>query len=363
MPRPRLGLIILFLLTGGCDTFSGATTPTTDAAVDAPAGDDGGALPDAAIDGGGGAERTVVLIGGINGVLATGGYSGETYIGRVTATGIAWRTGPTLSLPTAYGCAFAAGARVYLVGGATTTTMPVQTQWLLPRDSSPAWTVDANLGTPRYGHACAVNDGRVVVAGGIARENQAILDTTEIGTLSTTESIAWSAGPPLSRPVSNPGAAMVAGGMFLGGGLTLANACDAQVRFANLPEGPPRWTDVSTLDPCRSASALAAVGKTVYLVGGRKNAGNELLRQVDVLTTNGSTTPTLTNATQLTVPRAHAAAAVIGGRLYVFGGFTSPGLPTAEVLSMEITGAGALGPPRTETPIPVALAAFAFADL
>ncbi|NOU30923.1 MAG: hypothetical protein HOO96_23745 [Polyangiaceae bacterium] len=363
MPRLRLGLIILFLVTGGCDTFSGATAPAIDAAVDAPASDEGGALPDAAIDGGGGAERTVVLIGGINGVAATNGYSGETYIGRVTATGIAWRTGPSLPNPAAYGCAFAAGPRVYLVGGSTTTTAPVLTQWLLPRDSNPAWAVDANLGTPRYGHACAVHESRVMVAGGIARENQAVLDTTEIGTLSTTGDIAWSAGPLLSRPVSNPGAAMVAGGMFLGGGLTVANGCDAQIRFANLPEGPARWNDLLTLDLCRSGSALAAVGKTVYVVGGRRNAGNELLRQVDVLTTNGASTPTLTNATQLTVPRAHAAAAVIGGRLYVFGGFTSPGLPTADVLSMEITGAGALGPPRTETPIPVALAAFAFADL
>jgi uncharacterized membrane protein len=106
---------------------------------------------------------------------------------------------------------------------------------------------------------------------------------------------------------------------------------------------------------------VAAAGDIAFFVGGVLDMTNTGSKDINALTLGADGgTGTLTNAAQMSSTRGYSGAAVVEGRLYIVGGFAGGfGTPMSDVISYPITGAGALGTPRTETPLPVAMGAFA----
>jgi len=79
-----------------------------------------------------------------------------------------------------------------------------------------------------------------------------------------------------------------------------------------------RWSDGAPLDVARSEVAVAAVGETIYVIGGfaRGAAGQVINEAYDVAAKRWSTRASLPRGLN------HVAAAAFDGKVYAFGGFS-----------------------------------------
>ena len=146
----------------------------------------------------------------------------------------------------------------------------------------------------------------------------------------------WAALPKYPRPVAYGCAAVVGEVLYVIGG------CDGVVGGADGKDGisdcyrmdfgrkPLVWEKTASLPlPLWNANA-AAIGKTIYLVGGR--TGNpsytgkfELVSDVLALDTSKGAAARWEKAASLPLARAGSAAAAAGGKLYVLGGSSTDG--------------------------------------
>jgi hypothetical protein len=119
----------------------------------------------------------------------------------------------------------------------------------------------------------ALIDGEIYVPGGI--------DIT--GTITTTVEVYdlqadnWSAGPPLPAPLCAYAIAEHAGSIYLFGGWDGTQFVDAVYR---LEPGSDSWSQVSTLSPARGFSAAVSLDVGIVLVGGRDSGRDYALCQV-----------------------------------------------------------------------------------
>lgn len=162
----------------------------------------------------------------------------------------------------------------------------------------PGWQSTSSLHVPRAGAAAVSHNGVVYILGGI--DGRDFLASTEFarqnadGTLSS-----WQAGPVLSEP--------------------------------------------------RGFFSASVVANSIYAVGGGNGpAGHNLLKSVEraVINPDGSLGPWRKETQELNLPRRCAKTAVLGNRLYAFGGFGGALLDTVE--SAPILADGSLGPWRIE---------------
>lgn len=163
----------------------------------------------------------------------------------------------------------------------------------------PGWQNTASLHTPRAGAATVSHGGVIYILGGI--DGRDFLASTEFARQNTDGTLApWQTGPALTEP--------------------------------------------------RGFFAASVVGNAIYAIGGGNGpAGHNLLNTIERAEINrdGTLGPWRKETQTLNLPRRCAKTAVLGNRLYAFGGFGGALLDTVE--SAPILPDGTLGPWRVET--------------
>ena len=125
----------------------------------------------------------------------------------------------------------------------------------------------------------------------------------------------------LLGPLHDAAGAVLGGQPLVFGGGVVASSAAVQ----RLPAALGSATQVGTLAQPRSDAAAVVLGGTAYLIGGYDGSS---LDPAVLATTNGSTFQTVA---QLPVPVRYPAVAARGGMIWVFGGQTADGEPTAAV--------------------------------
>ncbi len=85
------------------------------------------------------------------------------------------------------------------------------------------------------------------------------------------------------------------------------------------------WTTLSPLPTARMGLAAAVVGNSIYAIGGRTGSGPNSGGKVNVVERYDIATDTWAAVSPLPSARSDLAAATVGGKIYVFGGFDNTG--------------------------------------
>ncbi len=177
------------------------------------------------------------------------------------------------------------------------------------RAETSRWTNFADLPTPRTRLALVAYDGRLFAIGG-DRES-GVTGQVEIYSPDTDT---WSAGQPKLTPVSNVGAAVVAGRIYVPGGCT--GPADATAQVEVYDPVSDTWTQVAPMPRPLCAYALATVDDKIYVFGGWN--GQDFVDRVLVY---DPATDAWTEQRKMPVVRGFAAAAALGKTIYVVGGY------------------------------------------
>jgi len=223
----------------------------------------------------------------------------------------AWQDLPaTMALPRAAAAAAVMAGRLYVCGGITAQRAISSVERL--DTTAGAWETLAPLSQPRADAVAGVVAGRLSVCGGC--HGSRVLSSAE-----RLDPVAgsWEAFRPLLHPRAEAAAAVVAGRFYVCGG-TAAVVAGGQEPLSSAERFDPAvgaWEPMTPLSQPRYAAAAALVGGYLYVVGGHN--GREFLASAErldpVIRAWEATAP-------LAQPRAGLAAAVIVGRLYVCGG-------------------------------------------
>jgi N-acetylneuraminic acid mutarotase len=134
----------------------------------------------------------------------------------------------------------------------------------------------------------------------------------------------WTRLQPMPVAVNHPAVASHRGYLYVYGGYTDSSFMPVTGALQRYDPRNASWVQLAGSAHPRAAAALAAIGGRLYAVGGAAG-GEELstLEVFDIAERRWSTGPSME------VPREHIAATVAGGFVYVFGG-RSPNLRTVE---------------------------------
>lgn len=177
------------------------------------------------------------------------------------------------------------------------------------RTETSRWTHLADLPTPRTRLALAAYDGRLFAIGG-DRET----GVTGQVDIYWPDTDTWSAGAPKPEPVSNVGATVVAGRIYVPGGCTdLTTVTDLVEVYRPADDA---WTQVASLPGPLCAYALATVDEKMYLFGGWD--GQRFVNRVLVY---DPTRNVWTERQPMPFARGFAAATAIEGVVYLIGGY------------------------------------------
>lgn len=213
-------------------------------------------------------DGTVYVIGGLRNVMV------ENRVFALDLATSVWSERSPMPAPRAAFATAVVGGSIYVIGGVGPAPYSEQGSVLVYRPGADAWTVAADLPTMRWGLGAAVLGGKIWAVGGvqgIEANHEVVLPTVEIFDPATGE---WTA-------------------------------------------------EKASLELPRARAGLAVVesGGRLWAIGGRGDDG-VVSGRVDVWD------PALRKWLQqpsLTMPRAHHAAAVVDGELYVLGGFDEQG--------------------------------------
>ncbi len=171
------------------------------------------------------------------------------------------------------------------------------------------WIPQADLPTPRTRLALAAHNGQLFAIGG--DREAGVTDLVEIYSPETGE---WSAGASKPTPVSNVGAAVVGGRIYVPGGCVgLTGVTD---RLEVYDPAADSWSQAASMPFPVCAYALAAIDDRVYLFGGWD--GQRFIDRVLVYNPEGDL---WTERGRMPAARGFAAAGVVQGTIYVVGGY------------------------------------------
>jgi hypothetical protein len=123
--------------------------------------------------------------------------------------------------------------------------------------------------------------------------------------------------PALSDEIQSA-AAVLDGKVYFGGGFHAQRGNDARIgAFHEYDPVSRRWRDLAPLPTPRAGAAGAALGGKIYFMGGENRIGGASLSVVEVYDPK---TDSWSEAPPLPCPRRNASAAVLEGRLYLVGG-------------------------------------------
>ncbi len=226
------------------------------------------------------------------------------------------------------GGAVVGGRDVVFGGGAATVGSTVQVF-----TGGAAASASGRLPAPRADLAAAVVGNRVVLVGGYDGVNPSP-DVWQ-----TTDGITFSVLARLPQPVRYPAVAVVGQKVYvIGGSLGGASGAGATAAIQVIDAARGTAMVAGQLPASLSDAAAAVVGGGLYVFGGR--SGGHAVDAVWKIDT-GTLTPTL--AARLPVPSSEMAVATVGGTTYLVGGEDDTGRPFRSVAAASMIPAAPTG--------------------
>ncbi|GAB4500581.1 MAG: kelch repeat-containing protein [Anaerolineales bacterium] len=177
-----------------------------------------------------------------------------------------------------------------------------------PAPTPQRWQALADLPTARSGLAVAVYENQIyAIAGETDSEITGVVEQYDISTNT------WAALPAKPTPVTDIGAALIGGKIYVPGGRLASGAISATLEVYDPLQ--KRWETRAPMLTAISAYALAAFEGKLYLFGGWD--GQKDLASVYEYDPAGDQ---WTQKTPMPTARSFAGAAVAGGKIYVVGG-------------------------------------------
>lgn len=164
--------------------------------------------------------------------------------------------------------------RVYVTGGGSGVNAAIRRTAEVYDPATRTWSTIASMAEGRLGHAAATgHDGRIYVFGGVNAFSTELLSSGEAYDPATGM---WTAIAALPRPRANHNAATGSDGhIYVMGGHTLnpEEPCCIEVLDEVWAYDPAddSWTEMTSMSAVRVSAAAAAVGDRVYVVGGYTN--------------------------------------------------------------------------------------------
>jgi len=189
------------------------------------------------------------------------------------------------------------------VTGAVEQYLPAEDRWV---SHPPKPTPAANIGAVSLG-------GRIYVPGGHDAQGR-VLSALEIYDPTAQE---WTQGPPLPAPRSAYALAEVGGRIYLFGGWDGRRYVDTVFEFA--PD-TGTWTTRTPMPQALGFQAVAALAGKVFLIGGYDGTREFATCYEYAPSLEGTATQPWSSCAALSVPRGGAAAAAVGNSIYVVGG-------------------------------------------
>lgn len=182
-------------------------------------------------------------------------------------------------------------------------------------DPPGTWTAAAPLlGGERQETAVVALGGLVYVLGGFTSTG-IVADVEVFDPANGT----WDTAAPLPVAMHHANAAVADGKIWVTGFLT-GFGFDADSRVFQYDPVADAWTDGAAmpLGTERGASGVAAIGDSIYVIGGLRDGA--AVADVSVFSATAGTAGTWTGLTEIPAPRDHLGAGAIGGIVYAAGG-------------------------------------------
>jgi non-specific serine/threonine protein kinase len=189
-----------------------------------------------------------------------------------------WVPGPSLHYPRAAAAAAVVGDKIVVVGGRIGSKLVSQTEVY----DGTAWHDGASIPVPGD-HLAAASDRSYLYAVG-GRKFDSRHNTTAVQRYEPATD-RWTSLPPLPKPVSGAGAAIINGQLLVAGGENTTPAAVSTVQAYDLIAPAPSWVILPPLTLARHGLAVTAIGNTLYAIGGSTQPGHTAsTNTVDALT-------------------------------------------------------------------------------
>lgn len=195
----------------------------------------------------------------------------------------------------------------------------------------PRWEMRTPLQVPLSRLAMVAQNNHLYAVGGETSSGEAV-DTVAVYNLDTNE---WSQTTPLPRPLANAALAAANGHLFVAGGAgpgadegTGTHSLSDRLYVFDTASGT--WSEAGALPYPVAGSALVTDSESLYLLGGwdGRNMRDEIWRYpiaAAMAVQAGEAAPEAAGSWQLlghlSTPRAFLGAAMVGGEIYVAGGY------------------------------------------
>jgi N-acetylneuraminic acid mutarotase len=188
------------------------------------------------------------------------------------------------------------------------------------------WSALPSLPEPRHHPLLAAQGGRLLAVGGFSATPSAVWTMQAQCWVLEPGAKAWREGPPLPAPQAEVAAGLVDRRLILAGGRSPKGAANGQyadhadtgAAWALAPDAD-RWEALAHLPTPRNSSAAAVLNGRLHVAGGRVLGPNGLTNLATHEAWDPKSGAWITLA-PMPEPRGGHAAAVLGGRLYCFGG-------------------------------------------
>lgn len=247
-------------------------------------------------------------------VIAAGGYDTLRIVQVFDTVAGTWSSGPPLIAGTDNVAVVAAGGRVYAVGGEARQLLQIYDP------ATNAWTRGPDAPRIRFASAAAVLNGRLHLIGGWNYSNSAS-DSVATHDIYDPATNTWTAAAPLATARNAAAAAVLDGRIVVIGGRSPGIRASDQTSLASCEIYDPatdRWSAGPALPLARASLAAATLGGKLYAFGGESTPGGvrASVTRLDSLTSNWVQLADMPRA-------AHGLAAVaLDSSILVMGGFT-----------------------------------------
>jgi DNA-binding CsgD family transcriptional regulator len=192
----------------------------------------------------------------------------------------------------------------------------------------PRWEMRTPLQSDLSRLAMVALNENLYVVGGETSSGEAV-DTVAVYNLASNE---WNRSTPLPRPLANAALAGANGSLFVAGGSSIAveqgnGGHSLSDRLYVFDSTTGVWTEAATLPYPTAGAALVTDGESLYLIGGwdGRNMHDEIWRY-PIAAASGAAGADGPAADwqllgHLSAPRAFLGAAMVGGEIYIAGGY------------------------------------------
>jgi len=235
------------------------------------------------------------------------------------------------------GTSIIAGKQGDIDGGGIDPRNPQNALLLAPAMGGGTWTQKADMPTARYIPGSAVVDGKIYIIGGAPVSHGATAVVEEYDPATDT----WT--PRADMPTARQGVAAVAvdGIIYAIGGNEGLPAGDGDLSTVEAYHpATDKWTTKAGMPTARTIPAIAVVDGIIYVIGGLfATPADYQTGDPEALSTMVAYDPATdiwTRKADMPTARYLAAACVMDGRVYVFGGLTAYSLSAVSLTTVEV---------------------------